>query len=198
MTIVFSLFEHAQRYLTPAEFSLENLALNVLEADGGRRDRRRLSFTSPRGRFVLLNCSKAGEAADLLGSPPLFWVKEQVATGLFCKPLHFLCYLGCLGSIFNLHSDCLFRIEHVSRKYTVFVRRNVSLSRFMGNWSFLRHDVNTDHIMSRTTKICSITTVHNHIRQASSAHSIIEFGRPPSFEPARFSQTTTLNTYTPF
>ena len=137
MTIVFSLFEHAQRYSTPAEFSLENLALNVLEADGGRRDRRRLSFTSPRGRFVLLNCSKAGEAADLLGSLPLFWVKEQVATGVFCKPLHFLCYLGCLGSIFNLHSDCLFRIEHVSRKYTVFVRRNVSLSRFMGNWSFL-------------------------------------------------------------
>ena len=36
MTIFFSLFEHAQRYLTPAEFSLENLALNVLEADGGR------------------------------------------------------------------------------------------------------------------------------------------------------------------
>ena len=161
MTIFFSFFEYAQHYLTPAEFSLENLTLNVLEADGGRRDRRRLSFTSPRGRFVLLNCSKAGEAADLLGSPPLFWVKEQVATGVFCKPLHFLCYLGCLGSIFNLHSDCLFRIEHVSRKYTVFVRTNVSLSRFMGNWSFLWHDVNTDHIMSRAMTGMKCTREHD-------------------------------------
>ena len=116
--------------------------------------------SSPRGRFVLLNCSKAGEAADLLGSPPLFWVKEQVATGVFCKPIHFLCYLGCLGSIFNLHSDCLFRIEHVSRKYTVFGRRNVSLSRFMGNWSFLWHDVNTDHIMSRA--MTGIKCTHKH------------------------------------
>ena len=86
---------------------------------GLERLRSRWWLSSPRGRFVLLNCSKAGEAADLLGSPPLFWVKEQVATGVFCKPLHFLCYLGCLVSIFNLHSDCLFRIEHVSRKYTV-------------------------------------------------------------------------------
>ena len=48
------------------------------------------------------------------------------------------------------------------------------------------------NLRNKRTKICSITTAHNHIRQASSAHSIIEFGRPPSFDPARFSQTTTL------
>ena len=48
------------------------------------------------------------------------------------------------------------------------------------------------NLRNKRTKFCSITTVHNHIRQASSAHSIIEFGRPPSFDPARFSQTTTL------
>ena len=48
------------------------------------------------------------------------------------------------------------------------------------------------NLRNKRTKICSITTVHNHIRQASSAHSIIKFGQPPSFDPARFSQTATL------
>ena len=48
------------------------------------------------------------------------------------------------------------------------------------------------NLRNKRTKICSITTVHNHIRQASSAHSIIKFGRSPSFDSALFSQTTTL------
>ena len=48
------------------------------------------------------------------------------------------------------------------------------------------------NLQNKRTKICSITTVHNHIRQASSAHSIIKFGLPPSFNSAVFSQTTTL------
>ena len=48
------------------------------------------------------------------------------------------------------------------------------------------------NLQNKRTKICSITTVHNHIRQASSAHSIIKFGLPPSFNSALFSQTTTL------
>ena len=47
-------------------------------------------------------------------------------------------------------------------------------------------------LQNKRTKICSITTVHNHIRQASSAHSIIKFGLPPSFNSALFSQKTTL------
>ena len=38
----------------------------------------------------------------------------------------------------------------------------------------------------KRTKICSITTVHNHIRHASSAHSIIKLGKPLSFYPNRF------------
>ena len=45
------------------------------------------------------------------------------------------------------------------------------------------------NLQNKRTKICSNTTVHNHIRQASTAHSIIKFGRTLSFDPARFSQT---------
>ena len=49
------------------------------------------------------------------------------------------------------------------------------------------------NLRNETLKISSNATIRKDIGWLSHAENILEIGRPPSFGPARFSQTTTLN-----
>ena len=74
-------------------------------------------------------CSQVGkEAADVLGSPPLLWMKEQFATGVSGK-LHFLRYLSWIRFL----PSCSSAVELIDEESLGLLRHSwSSLSCFEG------------------------------------------------------------------